>query len=284
MGPSASAAGSDLTIGAEGMRRDDRLYDQSEGDEEIAAIEAQWTRIWEQAGGPRGRSASIPRKPEFKIMWPYVRDLPKGSRFLDGGCGLGDWVAWFTRAGYPTLGLDVSRVTIAKLQQLYPDMEFAIGDIRDTKLPDASFDAYFSWGTFEHFEEGFDRVVGEAYRLLKPGGLLFTSMPFVNVRHALRDTLLEPWRLPPQTTRTRFYQWRLTRGELATILARHGFAIDDVKIIGKRQGLQRWLQQWTGISATSTPARGFAVLTAPFVPKAVIGHMILAVARKPQSA
>jgi SAM-dependent methyltransferase len=214
-------------------------------------------------------------------MWPYLKKLPKGSRVLDGGCGLGDWVLWLTRAGYPTFGLDVSRVTIGKLQQMFPDMQFSVGDIRETGFPDDFFDAYFSWGTFEHFEEGFDRVVGEAFRVLKPGGRLFISMPFVNIRHALRDILLEPWRIPPQTSRTRFYQWRLTRGELATILARHGFEVDDVKIIGKRQGLQRWLQQLTGISATSTFARGAAVVVAPFVPKAVVGHMILAIAHKP---
>jgi hypothetical protein len=119
---------------------------------------------------------------------------------------------------------------------------------------------------------------------LKPGGLLFTSVPFFNMRHALRDIFLEPWRLPPQTTRTRFYQWRLTRNELATILAKHGFAVDDVAAFGKRQGVQRWLQQLTGVSATSTFARGFAVLAAPFVPKALIAHMILAIARKPAAS
>lgn len=266
------------------MRRDDRPYDETEGHDEIAAIETQWTRIWEQSGGPQGRADKIPSKAEFKIMWPYLRHLPKGSRVLDGGCGLGDWVLWLTRAGYPTVGLDVSRITIDKLQQMFPDMEFAVGDIRETGFPDASFDAYFSWGTFEHFEEGFDRVVGEAFRVLKPGGLLFTSMPFFNIRHALRDILLAPRRLPPKSTRTRFYQWRLTRGELANILAQHGFAVEDVKIMGKRQGLQRWLQQATGISATSTLARGFAVLAYPFVPKVLMGHMILAIARKPQKA
>jgi ubiquinone/menaquinone biosynthesis C-methylase UbiE len=263
------------------MRRDERGYDETEGYEEIAAIESQWTRIWEKSGGPQGHAERVPRKAEFKIMWPYVRQLPKGSRLLDGGCGLGDWVLWLTRAGYPTVGLDVSRLTVGKLQQMFPDMEFAVGDIRETGFPSASFDAYYSWGTFEHFEEGFDRVVGEAFRVLKPGGLLFTSMPFFNIRHALRDILLEPWRLQPQTVRNRFYQWRLTRSELAKILAKHGFAVDDVQVIGKRQGVQRWLQQLTGISATSIFARGFAILAAPFVSKALIGHMILAVARKP---
>ncbi|MGN6573912.1 MAG: class I SAM-dependent methyltransferase [Pseudolabrys sp.] len=265
------------------MRRDDRAYDETEGHEEIAAIEAQWTRYWEAQGGPQGRADRIPSKAEFKIMWPHLRTLPQGSRVLDGGCGLGDWVVWLTRAGYPTVGLDVSRLTIGKLKEMFPGMEFAVGDIRETGFPDASFDAYFSWGTFEHFEEGFDRVVGEAYRVLRPGGLLFTSMPFFNLRIALHDIYRAPWRLRPQTDRTRFYQWRLTRAELAKILSRHGFAVDDVKIIGKRQGIQRWLQQNFRLSATSTMARGFAALTAPFVPKTLIGHMILAVAKKPQS-
>jgi SAM-dependent methyltransferase len=263
------------------MRRDDRPYDESEGRDEIAAIESQWTRIWEQGGGPQGHIDKVTRREEFKIMWPYVRDLPKGSRILDGGCGLGDWVVWLTRAGFPTLGLDVSQVTIGKLKQMFPEAEFAVSDIRETGLPDESFDVYFSWGTFEHFEEGFGRVVGEAYRVLKPGGRLFVSTPFINLRLAVRATLFEPWRVQPQIERTRFYQWRLTRAELASILARQGFAVDDVKIIGKRQGLQRWLNAWTGIDPTSTLARGVAVLVAPFVPKALVGHMIVAVATKP---
>ncbi len=115
----------------------------------------------------------------------------------------------------------------------------------------------------------------------KPGGCVFASMPFVNVRHALHDTLLAKWRMPPQTQRMRFYQWRLTRAELAGILAQHGFAVDDVRAIHKREGLQRWLQQTFGFNPASKITKGIAVLLYPFVPKAVIGHMILAIARKP---
>lgn len=77
------------------MRRDERAYDESEGQEEIAAIEAQWTRIWEKGGGPKGRINRVPRREEFKIIWPYIQKLPKGSRLLDGGLwawGLGSVV------------------------------------------------------------------------------------------------------------------------------------------------------------------------------------------------
>ncbi len=266
------------------MRRDERAYDETEGHDEIAAIESQWTRIWEAQGGPQGRAERIQRREEFKIMWPYIERLPKGSRLLDGGCGLGDWVLWLTRAGYPTTGLDISKVTVAKLHALFPDMSFAVGDIRATGFPDALFDAYFSWGTFEHFEEGFHPVVSEAFRLLKPGGLLFVSTPFDNLRHALRATILDPWRLPPQGSATRFYQWRLTRGELANILARHGFAVEDVRLIHRRHGIQRMLQQNLGIDPASLLSKGAGVVLTPLIPKAVIAHMILAVARKPAAS
>jgi len=265
------------------MRRDERAFDPSEGQTEIAAIESQWTRIWEAQGGPKDRAESIKRREEFKIMWPYVQQMPKGSRLLDGGCGLGDWVAWFTRAGYPTLGLDISAATIDQLRKLHDaNMEFAVGDIRATGLLAESFDGYFSWGTFEHFEEGFGPVVTEAYRVLKPGGRLFISVPFINIRHALFGTLLDTWRRKPDTEARRFYQWRLTRGELAHILSRHGFDVEDVKMIHKRSGIQRWLNGAFGLNVTAKPTKGMAVLMYPFIPKVLMAHMILAVARKPR--
>jgi len=262
------------------MRRDARKYEQSEGDDERDAIAAQWTRIWMTTGGLIGDPAAVTTRPEFKAMWPRLRALPKGSRVLDGGCGRGEFTVWLTRAGYPTLGIDISHAAIAELQSAYPDAEFAVADIRETGFADQSFDAYFSWGTFEHFEEGLDRVVREAHRLLRPGGLLFVSTPFDNLRSAIHGTLREPWIREPNGP-TRFYQWRLTRAELATALMQHGFEIDSVKIILKRHGLQRWIQSALGLDEITTPVKAAARALSPVLPAVVAGHMILAVARRP---
>lgn len=263
------------------MRRDDRDFDLEEGESEIAAIEAQWTRKWEELGGPKREIETIRRREEFKVLDRRVRALPVGARLLDGGCGMGYWTVHFTRAGYPTLGLDVSAATIAKLKHLFPDVEFAVADIRSTGLPGESFDLYFSWGTFEHFEEGFGPVVNEAYRLLKPGGHLLISTPFDNLRLALRASLFERCRLAPNAQRMRFYQWRLTRPEMATILSRHGFEVEDVRMIHKRQGVLRALQQNLAVPTGSVLGRGLAFVLSPFLPARLVAHMILGIARKP---
>jgi SAM-dependent methyltransferase len=265
------------------MRRDERPFEEAEGESEIAAIEAQWTKKWADLGGPKLEIDTIRRREEFRILDHCVRPLPKGARLLDGGCGMGYWTVHYSRAGYPTLGLDVSKATIAKLRQLFPDVEFASADIRATGLPDASFDLYFSWGTFEHFEEGFGPVVSEAYRLLKPGGRLLISTPFDNLRLAFRSALLEEFRLLPTGGRTRFYQWRLTRGEMARILTQHGFSVESIHMIHKRQGLMRWLQNSVGLSVQSTFNRGTAFVLSPFLPAVVFAHMILGVATKPSA-
>lgn len=263
------------------MRRDERPYDPTEGAKEIEAIETQWTRMWESEGW-LGSPDTIRKRIELKIIRPYIQKLPPGSRLLDGGCGQGDWVVYFTRQGYPTVGLDISRITIAKLAEKFPEIEFEVRDIRDTGYPSGLFDAYFSWGTFEHFEEGFDRVVAEAYRILKPGGILFVSVPFDNLRQALTGTLSKAWRNRQHTAApTRFYQWRLTRDEIATILVRHGFDMEDVTIIHKRAGIRYWLHESFGLGFRGKLARGLAFCLAPITPGVLIGHMIMGIARRP---
>ena len=47
------------------------------------------------------------------------------------------------------------------------------GDIRHLPLFEASFDLIFTVAAFEHIHE-FDKALGEMYRLLKPGGLVYS--------------------------------------------------------------------------------------------------------------
>jgi SAM-dependent methyltransferase len=250
-------------------------------EDEAAFVERHWTAVWQREGGPKADPDGVARRDEYRVMRPYLARLPDGARLLDGGCGLGEWTVYLTRQGHPTLGLDISRKTVEALQKMHPDQDFTAGDIRATGLPDASFDGYFSWGTFEHFAEGLGPCLDEARRVLKPGGYLFISVPFDNLRHALRAAADRRRQAAPTTQPLRFYQWRLTRGELRQQLALHGFEVLDLRPIHKRSGVLRTLQVEFGLDYRWTVSRGLGFLLAPLLPGGLVAQMLMAVARRP---
>ena len=52
----------------------------------------------------------------------------------------------------------------------------SVGDVRDLPFRSASFDAIYSMGTIEHFDET-ERAVEEIARVLKPGGRAIIGVP-----------------------------------------------------------------------------------------------------------
>lgn len=211
-------------------------------------------------------------------MAPYLSELPKGAEILDGGCGLGDWVLYLSRAGYKAVGLDLSRMTVDQLKARFPEADFSAGDIRATGFGAGRFDTYFSWGVIEHFEAGPQDCIREAFRILKCGGLLFVSTPLDNLRHALSGSLRRPSGVG---NATRFYQYRFTRAELARELARGGFEVVEVTPIHKRSGTLRSLHHGFSLPYEWRLTRGMAAGLAPLLPGGLIAHMVMAVARKP---
>ena len=93
--------------------------------------------------------------------------LPKGARVLDMGAGAGESVQLIR-----TLGLDARGVDLEPRGESVES-----GDFLHTPFPDESFDAVLSQCAF--FVSGDQAgALREAYRLLRPGGMLLLSDVF----------------------------------------------------------------------------------------------------------
>jgi len=78
-----------------------------------------------------------------------------------------------------------------------------------------------------------------------------------------------------------FYQWRLTPKELAFEVARHGFSVEEVAPIHTLSGAGRLFQALTKRPTYGRISARIVKLMSLGLPKCILAHMLLAVARKP---
>jgi SAM-dependent methyltransferase len=234
-----------------------------------------WAEKWAQTTLPNPDSART--REEWRQLEKWLMTLKQPARVLDGGCGLGEWTVALHRQGFGVAAVDVAADLLARVEGEYHLGRFSCSDIRALCFRTATFDCYFSWGAFEHFEEGLGPCVSEARRVLRPGGLLLVSVPFQNWRHQIRSAFA--------STRASsgrdlvFYQWRLTPSELKRQLEIEGFRVMEIRTMAKEHGIHRILQGLLGQRlALWVPVKIVRRLLSFVVPGRLVAHMILAVA------
>lgn len=259
------------------MLKDYIVSDQPERDE-TSFVEDHWTTIWQEKFDLDGNPEKVRKSEEYKYMRPYLERIPEKALLLDGGCGLGDWVRFLNFEGFHAEGVDISRITINRLKNRFPEIAFYTGDIRALDLPGDHVNLFFSWGVFEHFEDGPHSCLAEAFRILKPGGYLFMSVPHANVRQSMRASLT---RASDREKNARFYQYRFTRAEAHNFVREAGFVIDAHVLLHKRQGVLRSLHHELGLPLEWILTRGLSALLSPILPGSWFSHMQLVIAQKP---
>lgn len=163
----------------------------------------------------------------------FLSHLPKEGRIVDAGCGFGKWLIYLKRRGYNIRGIDNNELAVARLKDFNSSLQVASGDVLDIRYPDNSFDAYISMGVVEHFEDGPLTALKEAYRVLKPDGLIFVSVPTVNVvRKLIRRPLRNFINIFPMALLMLKSNWsKSKRGALLTVA---GILVNTLPEIMKR--------------------------------------------------
>jgi ubiquinone/menaquinone biosynthesis C-methylase UbiE len=96
-----------------------------------------------------------------------------GKRILEIGCGAGIDLIRFAAGGAETTGIDLSSTAIDLARQYFKyknlKADLRVMDGESMEFKDASFDLVYAHGVLQYTADA-NRMVAEAYRVLKPGG------------------------------------------------------------------------------------------------------------------
>jgi SAM-dependent methyltransferase len=165
--------------------------------------------------------------------------LPKGSLILEGGCGLGQQVYKLQNHGYLATGIDYAEKTVEMVRKAKPELDIRLGDVTRLEFGDNYFDGYWSFGVIEHFYNGFETILQEMKRVIKPGGFLFLTFPHMNWlrKTKARRNKYPSWQDDEQQIKN-FYQFALDSEKIKAEFEKNGFIYVNKQHLDGLKGLK----------------------------------------------
>jgi SAM-dependent methyltransferase len=210
-------------------------------------VSAEWNRIWLEADVALEVKDIDFYSSFFLAIVRVLSKVPSDGVVLEGGCGVGRWLLHCGRYRR-ILGLERCERAIVALKSFAPGVDVACGNVFRLPICTGSIDCYLSFGVMEHCEDG--PIVGlrEAYRALKPGGILLISGPGTNHFSfsnaviwitrcvALRKLLGKP----SAALGKHFFQYRFRPAEMIRFLESVGFRACGVTLRGNLEMLWQY--------------------------------------------
>ncbi|MBI4139464.1 methyltransferase domain-containing protein [Candidatus Woesearchaeota archaeon] len=201
----------------------------------------------------------------------FLRTYTRG-KFLEAGCGVCQYSYDLHTRGITSYGIDYSTKAVRSARKFFPEISKRIvkGDLFNLPYKNDFFDTYYSPGVIEHYTNFNDRqkILAEAYRVLKPNGLFLITVPYANIAQKLFWPLryiLNKYQLKRGAV---FYQYRYTKSQLKKELQHAGFEVihcvglnpDYYARILQRTLSKTWINKTTFMSALSGHLLGMVAI------------------------
>ena len=151
------------------------------------------------------------------------RFLNPGTKILEGGCGIGQNVYGLKHWGFKAYGVDFAQETVEKTKKEFPNLEISVQDVRKLNFPDNFFDGYWSLGVIEHFWDGYDEILKEMRRVIKPKGYLFLTFPYMSPLRRLKAKLQIYKIYKKDSKDSNFYEFILDKNQVKRRVENYGF-------------------------------------------------------------
>ena len=127
----------------------------------------------------------------------FLTYFKKGDVILEAGCGMARYCLWLEDKGMKTYGIDIVREAVDRGRNFAKkngyNTKLIVGDVRKLPYKANNFDGYISLGVLEHFElfDDIRKSLSEAFRVLKPGGKVFISIPNPIALHMIPEKIMK---------------------------------------------------------------------------------------------
>ncbi|BAV08516.1 Trans-aconitate methyltransferase [Filimonas lacunae] len=172
-----------------------------------------------------------------------------GEKILDLGCGTGQLAHSIAMSGAEVTGIDKSPDMIAKAQEAYPNLHFAVKDATDFQFAQP-FDAIFSNATL-HWVNEKEKAIACMYNNLAAGGRLVLEMGGKGNVQSIADAVYQAMQEEGLADKKSPDFWYFpSLSEYTTLLEKQGFRVvsaihfDRPTALTGEDGMENWIQMF----------------------------------------